>query len=69
MSAPIDVRELLDAAASGEVGNQCCMSHALVPMSRMWLCTECGNKRCPKATNCANDCTGSNEPGQPGSAY
>jgi len=35
----------------------------------MILCKECGNKRCPKATNHTNDCTGSNEPGQLGSVY
>ena len=38
-------------------------------LSRMILCPECGNKRCPKATNHRNACTDSNEPGQPGSNY
>jgi hypothetical protein len=33
------------------------------------VCPTCGNKRCPKATRHDLDCTGSNEPGQPGSAY
>jgi hypothetical protein len=37
--------------------------------SRMFLCEKCGNKRCPHATDHRLDCTGSNEPGQPGSAY
>lgn len=36
---------------------------------RMVLCPTCGNKRCPKATDENLACTGSNEPGQPGSAY
>jgi len=36
---------------------------------RMIVCSVCGNKRCPKANDCRNACTGSNEPGQPGSAY
>ena len=36
---------------------------------RMFLCPECGNKRCPKATDHRLDCTNSNEPGQEGSAY
>ena len=36
---------------------------------RMVLCPTCGNKRCPQANSCANACTGSNDPGQPGSAY
>lgn len=35
----------------------------------MMLCSTCGNKRCPKAANHENACTGSNEPGQPGSNY
>ena len=30
------------------------------------VCAECWNKRCPKAENHVNACTGSNEPGQPG---
>ncbi|WP_175472476.1 MULTISPECIES: hypothetical protein [unclassified Duganella] len=36
---------------------------------RMVLCPTCGNKRCPRATDHRRACTGSNEPGQPGSAY
>jgi len=36
---------------------------------RMILCPICGNKRCPRATDHRNACTGSNEPGQPGSSY
>ena len=35
----------------------------------MILCPDCGNKRCPKANHHDNTCTGSNEPGQEGSAY
>lgn len=37
--------------------------------SRMFLCSECGNKRCPHATDHRLECTNSNEPGQPGSDY
>ena len=33
---------------------------------RLHLCIECGNKRCPHATDHRNPCTGSNDPGQPG---
>lgn len=37
---------------------------------RMILCDTCGNKRCPHANDPDNyACTGSNEPGQVGSAY
>ena len=38
-------------------------------MSRMFLCPDCGNKRCPRATDHREVCTGSNEPGQAGSRY
>ena len=37
--------------------------------SLMIVCVKCGNKRCPHATDHRNECTGSNEPGQPGSVY
>ena len=37
--------------------------------SRMIVCPECGNKRCPHATDHNLPCTNSNEPGQPGSRY
>jgi hypothetical protein len=40
-----------------------------VRLSRMIVCPECGNKRCPKATNHYHSCTNSNEPGQMGSIY
>ena len=40
-----------------------------IPLTRMILCPDCGNKRCPKATDHNNACTNSNEPGQPGSRY
>ena len=53
-----------------------CWCHACRPVSmtppenmRMVLCPDCGNKRCPKANNHGNACTGSNATGQPGSAY
>lgn len=47
---------------------QTCRPITLADM-RMVVCPECGNKRCPRANSCANACTGSNAPGQPGSAY
>ncbi|EDU9792859.1 hypothetical protein NP45_002835 [Salmonella enterica subsp. enterica serovar Minnesota] len=37
--------------------------------SRFVVCPECGNKRCPHANDHRHACTGSNEPGQEGSAY
>lgn len=38
-------------------------------MTFMVVCQDCGNKRCPKATDHDLECTGSNEPGQKGSRY
>ncbi len=38
-------------------------------LTRMILCPDCGNKRCPKANNHTFACTNSNEPNQVGSAY
>ena len=38
-------------------------------MRTMIVCPECGNKRCPRASYHGNACTGSNDPGQPGSFY
>lgn len=35
----------------------------------MYVCPQCGNKRCPKATWHGETCTGSNDPMQPGSKY
>ncbi|WP_240611902.1 hypothetical protein [Enterobacter roggenkampii] len=50
-----------------------CSCHACRPVtfadSRFVVCPECGNKRCPHANDHRNACTGSNEPGQEGSAY
>lgn len=33
------------------------------------VCPECGNKRCPRATDHHLACTKSNAPGQPGSRF
>lgn len=34
-----------------------------------YMCEICGNKRCPHHSDHTLTCTGSNEPGQPGSVY
>lgn len=44
-------------------------SEAQLWLHRMILCSTCGNKRCPHATDHRLECTGSNEPGQKGSIY
>ena len=53
-----------------------CWCHTCRPISvsdpesvKMRLCPECGNKRCPKATNHIHACTDSNDSGQEGSIY
>lgn len=40
-----------------------------IPIFMLIVCPLCGNKRCPKASDHTLECTGSNEPGQPGSVY
>lgn len=49
-------------------GCQTCQPITLRNM-RMIVCETCGNKRCPHANDHRNECSGSNEPGQPGSSY
>ena len=53
--------------------NQDCWCHTCRPVDlndmRFVVCPDCGNKRCPRANDHRNACTGSNEPGQEGSAY
>jgi hypothetical protein len=39
------------------------------PRTTLMVCPACGNKRCPKASDHELACTGSNEPGQPGSVF
>jgi hypothetical protein len=38
-------------------------------MNTFIVCPDCGNKRCPRATDHTLACTNSNEPGQQGSRY
>ncbi|CAG2132163.1 hypothetical protein [Cupriavidus numazuensis] len=66
-----ELSESIDAAIRQERDKQCgcqtCRPHSVE--MRMILCPTCGNKRCPHANDHRNACTGSNELGQPGSAY
>ena len=41
-----------------------CLALLAEPVVQFTVCPKCGNKRCPKADNHRNACTGSNEPGQ-----
>lgn len=45
-----------------------CRPSSLTDM-RFVVCPDCGNKRCPHANDHRNACSGSNKPGQAGSAY
>ena len=47
---------------------ECCRPVAMTDR-RFVVCPDCGNKRCPRANDHRNACTGSNELGQEGSAY
>lgn len=66
------VRDLLMDIRTHLQGTEC-GCHKCRPITqfdmRMILCPDCGNKRCPKATDHDNACTNSNEPGQEGSCY
>lgn len=57
-----------------EVNNSCKCTACSIETNvrfptRMIVCVECGNKRCPRALHHSNDCTNSNEPDQPESRY
>ena len=57
---------------NAETSTKCwCLTCRPVTMTdmRFVVCPECGNKRCPHANDHRNACTGSNAPGQEGSAY
>ena len=57
--------------SSHSLENPCCYRCATAwqKMSVFIVCPECGNKRCPKATYHKNECTDSNDVGQPGSRF
>ena len=69
------VGEDVDATTLDSCGNchKCYKGRELAPsmfaLDRMLVCPECGNKRCPKASDHILDCTNSNETGQHGSVY
>ncbi|HHA1840126.1 TPA: hypothetical protein ACOEGF_001737 [Enterobacter asburiae] len=64
---------MLQGAAGNSPAVPECSCHTCLPVtfadSRFVVCPECGNKRCPHVNDHRNSCTGSNEPGQEGSAY
>lgn len=67
----IDAEKILaerDALNAPDCWCRTCRPITLTDM-RFVVCPECGNKRCPHANDHRHACTGSNEPGQEGSAY
>lgn len=76
-TAAPDFREIVNSSTNNcrenaETSTKCwCRTCHPVTISdmRFVVCPECGNKRCPHANDHRNACTGSNEPGQEGSAY
>ncbi len=73
--ASVDAREAITimrglAEDAGAVKCWCstCRPITITDM-RMVVCPDCGNKRCPKATDHRFLCTNSNESGQTGSSY
>ena len=65
----LQAADALEAIGTPEVKCDCeaCRPITLSDM-RFNVCQICGNKRCPHACDHRNACTGSNEPGQIGSA-
>jgi hypothetical protein len=71
MAALIEPAQKPAEAAPATVAAYCChtcfrVCNGDLMLDRMILCSTCGNKRCPKANDHLNECSGSNEPGQPG---
>ena len=69
-------RDVISEMKSILSGEEKCWCHTCRPIDpldpesiSMRLCPNCGNKRCPKATDHRNECTNSNEPNQEGSIY
>jgi len=59
----------LNSVAAGACTCWRCLKERDEVRIRMILCPACGCKRCPQASDHSFACTGSNEPGQPGSVY
>lgn len=71
-AAPVVSQPLTTEAERTEASAQCWCStcRPVNPMvdadNRMVVCPDCGNKRCPRASDHIYRCSGSNEPGQVG---
>jgi hypothetical protein len=63
------IKKMVDIMDKNKCNCWGCIEDRKESANFMVLCTECGNKRCPKANDHENKCTNSNEVGQKGSAY
>ncbi|EOI5842460.1 hypothetical protein V6X06_01670 [Klebsiella pneumoniae] len=72
-NAPQNITEIIPGWIPVSEQNPDCWCLTCRPVTlndmRFVVCPDCGNKRCPRANDHRNACTGSNEPGQEGSAY
>ena len=79
---PLSARPSAPTQSAAQTGEACrcsrCVNEAVAAeggsgfdtrLMQMFLCTQCGNKRCPHATDHRLSCTNSNEAGQEGSSY
>lgn len=79
---PLAARPAAPTQSAAQTGEACrcsrCVNEAVAAeggsgfdtrLMQMFLCTQCGNKRCPHATDHRLSCTNSNEAGQEGSSY
>jgi len=68
-----DHPQVIAEALRAELENEKCWCTTCRPTTmtdmRFVVCPDCGNKRCPKAHNHVNKCTGSNDVGQIGSSW
>lgn len=64
-----EAERALNSIREGKCGCHKCIRMRDEFAYHMVVCSTCGNKRCPKASNHELACTNSNEPGQPGSVY
>lgn len=67
----ITIFNLMDKQANtGCWCQRCCLEQTgSYHMFQMAVCPQCGNKRCPKASDHMLECSSSNESGQEGSIY
>ena len=62
-------RCIFEKKITGEKTGSFFYDSLLLSSKQMIVCPICGNKRCPHASDHDFECTGSNEPQQPGSVY